>query len=98
MLGHFGQLGPLDVTEPRYRLALADQESIFELEFRGRTYLQRLAPLADGNDVIVGALGFTRTSVTTVGRSLRYTSPKRSFGWLSIRPRPARLSCPCPRW
>jgi diguanylate cyclase (GGDEF)-like protein/PAS domain S-box-containing protein len=45
------------VIEPLYRAALAGKESSFDLEYNGRTYLQRVAPVHDADGTIVAGVG-----------------------------------------
>jgi len=48
------------VIEPLYRLALAGEESSFDVPYKGRIYLQRLGPLRADDGEIVAGVGFTQ--------------------------------------
>jgi diguanylate cyclase (GGDEF)-like protein/PAS domain S-box-containing protein len=50
--------GVSTVLEPAYREALDGVESTLDIEFGGRTFLHRIAPLRDDEAEIVGGIGF----------------------------------------
>ena len=58
----FEAFAPEEVTviEPLYRLALAGEETSFDVPYRGRVFLMRLGPLRAADGQIVGGLGFTQ--------------------------------------
>ena len=48
------------IIEPLYRRALAGQETVMDVPYKGKIFLQRLGPLRDDAGRIVAGMGFTQ--------------------------------------
>ncbi len=67
------ELFPSEVVEaiaPLYRSALAGEESEMDVDYGGRTFLQRLGPLYDSAGAVIAGMGFTQ-DVTAARQSAR---------------------------
>ena len=61
------------LIEPLYRRALAGIESMIDVPYMGRIYLQRLGPVSNADGEIIAGMGFTQdvTAARTTERDLR---------------------------